>query len=179
MLQSCLRVSYTSPKSMHWITDLLEFLLSSNDVLELKTKTEKIAKNAVLPFVNDGDYSKGVNTPHIVFNYLDYLLWKQQKNVDFSFEFRNSVEHWQPQNPIEKEHEGWVDYFGNLCIIQRNINSKFSNLDPVSKQASFSEMIKKGSLKLRLMSEITKNSDVWNEEKAKEHGQKMIELLMS
>ena len=50
----------------------------------------------------EGLYEMGVNTPHIVFNYLDYLLWKDnvEKYNDFSFEFRNSVEHWYPQTPI-------------------------------------------------------------------------------
>ena len=50
----------------------------------------------------EGLYEMGVNTPHIVFNYLDYLLWKAnvEKYNDFSFEFRNSVEHWYPQTPI-------------------------------------------------------------------------------
>lgn len=71
------------------------------------------------------------NVKHIVFNCLDFLLWKSEskKYVDFTFEFRNSVEHWYPQNPSEGTFESWidgVDQFGNLCIIQYNVNSKFS-----------------------------------------------------
>lgn len=102
----------------------------------------------------------GVNTPHLVFNYLDYLLWKrdQSKYSNFVFEFRNSVEHWYPQHPSEGTFEQWttdagVNTFGNLCIIQRNVNSKFSNMSPESKQSTFKDMISKGSIKLRIMAE--------------------------
>lgn len=103
----------------------------------------------------------GVNTPHIVFNYLDYLLWREdpKQYSDFSFEFRNSVEHWFPQHPSEGTFEPWkaedVDAFGNLCIIQRSVNSKFSNMAPAAKKATFGQMIGKGSLKLRLMAQRT------------------------
>lgn len=95
----------------------------------------------------------GVNTPHIVFNYLDYLLWYYDREgySDFTFEFRNSVEHWYPQNPSEGTFEQWkdgVDQFGNLCIIQRNVNAKFSNMSPEAKKSTFKNMIAKGSIKL-------------------------------
>ena len=135
MIQSALRVSYTSPKAMHWITKLLIWLSENNckhikndDITVYDEFTEQIAMDAVNEnfFMNcpDGDYSMGVDTPHIVFNYLDYLLWyyNKKKYDDFVFEFRNSVEHWYPQNPSEGTFEQWkdgVDRFGNLCIIQR------------------------------------------------------------
>ena len=92
---------------------------------EFSDAIEEIAKNAVreqfFDVCEDGVYAMGVNTPHIVFNYLDYLLWMSEpkKYDDFTFEFRNSVEHWYPQNPSEGTFESWtdgVDQFGNLCI---------------------------------------------------------------
>lgn len=98
---------------------------------------EELAKDAVRKQFfeegSDGVYALGVSTPHIVFNYLDFLLWESdsKKYDDFTFEFRNSVEHWYPQNPSEGTFEQWkdgVNQFGNLCIIQRNVNSKFSNM---------------------------------------------------
>lgn len=57
-------------------------------------------------FLDNHDYTLGVNTPHIVLNFLDYLLWekdseKENPNYnDFVFEFRNSVEHWYPRNIV-------------------------------------------------------------------------------
>ncbi len=199
MLQSSLRVSYTSPKVMHWITQLLIWLsidnykhLCDDDMAEYEKVVEGLAKKAVIDnFFNvckDGSYSMGVNTPHIVFNYLDYLLWKSdhKKYDDFNFEFRNSVEHWYPQNPSEGTFEQWkegVDQFGNLCIIQRNVNSRFSNMSPEAKKSTFKEMISKGSLKLRIMSDLTEKkgdkvaSLYWKEEAYKEHEKAMITML--
>lgn len=172
MLQACLRVSYTSPKIMHWITILLNWLYDRNNLSELncfEMQIENIAKNAVIEnYLNDKNYSLGTNTPHIVFNYLDYLLWKNRTKdfesfEDFVFEFRNTVEHWYPQNPSEGTFEKWshsggVNNFGNLCIIQRSTNSKFSNMIPEAKASTFKDMIAKGSLKLRLMGCFQKSS---------------------
>lgn len=105
MIQSALRVSYTSPKVMHWITRLLEWLFDDKtEIHKLTDKAERIAAEAVKEnFLDSGDYELGVQTPHVVFNYLDYLLWKEDKEKyeDFVFEFRNSVEHWYPQHPSE------------------------------------------------------------------------------
>jgi len=161
MIQSALRVSYTSPKVMHWITELLVWLFNNNKTerYKLTDEAERIAAEAVKDnFLATGNYELGVQTPHIVFNYLDYLLWKEgkEKYKDFVFEFRNSVEHWYPQHPSEGTFEVWdgIDTFGNLCIISRSVNSKFSNLSPASKMDTYRGMVQKGSLKLRKMGEI-------------------------
>lgn len=203
MMQSALRVSYTSPKVMHWITKLLIWLsesdckhLKNDDLTTFDEVSENIAIDAVkenfFDLCADGEYAMGVNTPHIVFNYLDYLLWYddrqngKKKYSDFVFEFRNSVEHWYPQNPSEGTFEQWkdgVDQFGNLCIIQRNVNSKFSNMSPEAKKSTFKDMIAKGSIKLRIMSELTeKNGDkvaslFWKESAYKLHEKEMIYYL--
>ena len=201
MIQSALRVSYTSPKVMHWITRLLECLCDAKLKLpKLADKAEHIAAEAVaegffeksleemgaydLQKYKPEDYAFGVGTPHIVFNYLDYLLWKKAKKThkDFVFEFRNSVEHWYPQHPSDGTIEPWDgrDVFGNLCIISRSVNSKFSNLSPESKMKSYERMVKKGSLKLRRMGEIIKtkssNQD-WRDRACQEHEKEMIRIL--
>lgn len=199
MLQSALRVSYTSPKVMHWITQLLIWLSEDNYVNSLgdnlsmfDSVAERIAGKAVreqfFDVCKDGVYALGVSTPHIVFNYLDFLLWESEpkKYYDFTFEFRNSVEHWYPQNPSEGTFEQWtdgVDRFGNLCIIQRNVNSKFSNMSPEAKKSTFKEMIAKGSIKLRIMSELTEKGDgkaaslYWKDTICREHEKAMVEKL--
>ena len=190
MIQSALRVSYTSPKVMHWITRLLEWLFDDKtEIHKLTDKAERIAAEAVKDnFLDLDNYELGVQTPHVVFNYLDYLLWKEGKETyeDFVFEFRNSVEHWYPQHPPEGTIEVWdgVDTFGNLCIISRSVNSKFSNLSPGSKMQSFERMVQRGSLKLRIMGEIISKStnqestnQEWIEKKCREHEEEMLELL--
>lgn len=198
MLQSAMRVSYTSPKVMHWITQLLYWLLENNcthtgdDITNYNVITENIIQESVKENFfkpnSDGIYAMGVNTPHIVFHYLDFLLWDRNRELykDFTFEFRNSVEHWYPQNPSEGTFEYWsegVDRFGNLCIIQRNINSKFSNMSPEAKKSTFQDMISKGSLKLRLMSELTHAVDgqsanmAWKSTIFEQHEKEMLALL--
>lgn len=200
MIQSALRVSYTSPKVMHWITKLLIWLsendcehIDNDDLTRYDEFIEQIAIDAVKKDFFDkcenGEYAMGVDTPHIVFNYLDYLLWyhNRKKYDDFTFEFRNSVEHWYPRNPSEGTFEQWtdgVDRFGNLCIIQRNVNSKFSNMSPEAKKSTFTDMIAKGSIKLRIMSELTQAESgmvaslYWKEAAYKKHEEDMIAYLL-
>ena len=200
MIQSALRVSYTSPKVMHWITQLLIWLSAESckhtcdeDMTKYDAVAEAIAQKAVkenfFDVCKDGAFAMGVNTPHIVFNYLDFLIWNgnRKKYDNFDFEFRNSVEHWYPQNPSEGTFAQWkdgVDQFGNLCIIQRNVNSKFSNMSPEAKKSTFRDMISKGSLKLRIMSELTEKrgekpaSLYWRETAYKQHEEEMLSMLM-
>ena len=186
MIQSALRVSYTSPKVMHWITELLVWLFNNNETerYKLTDEAERIAAEAVMEnFLDLGNYELGVQTPHVVFNYLDYLLWKEgkEKYKDFVFEFRNSVEHWYPQHPSEGTFEAWdgIDTFGNLCIISRSVNSKFSNLSPESKMKSYKKMVQKGSLKLRIMGDIIEgsSSEKWRQSACAKHEKEMIRLL--
>ena len=186
MIQSALRVSYTSPKVMHWITELLVWLFNNNKTerYKLTDEAERIAAEAVKDnFLATGNYELGVQTPHVVFNYLDYLLWKSDKEAykDFVFEFRNSVEHWYPQHPSDGTIEPWDgrDVFGNLCIISRSVNSKFSNLSPESKMKSYKKMVQKGSLKLRIMGDIIERgtSEMWRQSECAKHEEKMISLL--
>ena len=194
MIQSALRVSYTSPKVMHWITELLVWLFNNNKTerYKLTDEAERIAAEAVKDnFLATGNYELGVQTPHIVFNYLDYLLWKEgkEKYKDFVFEFRNSVEHWYPQHPSEGTFEVWdgIDTFGNLCIISRSVNSKFSNLSPASKMDTYRGMVQKGSLKLRKMGEIIDKlrktekpgvaAKLWRQSECAKHEEEMIRLL--
>lgn len=186
MIQSALRVSYTSPKVMHWITELLVWLFNNNETerYKLTDEAERIAAEAVMEnFLDLGNYELGVQTPHVVFNYLDYLLWKEDKEKykDFVFEFRNSVEHWYPQHPSDGTIDPWEgrDVFGNLCIISRSVNSKFSNLSPESKMKSYKKMVQKGSLKLRIMGDIIEgsSSEKWRQSACAKHEEEMISLL--
>ena len=73
--------------------------------------------------------NNGTDVENFVFNYLDYLLWKNDSlgAKEFQFTFRNSVEHYFPQNPknedhLKEDHElrGGVDNFGNLCLVTRS-----------------------------------------------------------
>lgn len=196
MLESALRVSYTSPKVMHWITSLLSWLtevcLNKDGKINehIAAYSEIIEQEAIDEVKNffkiDNCLNLGVNTPHIILNYLDYLIWERDKNSDrkyedFTFEFRNSVEHWYPQNPSKGTFDEWdqVDRFGNLCLLQRNINSQFSNIAPEAKKSNYKPQIEKGSLKLRVMAERTSTQQNWKDFECAELEEEMVELLKS
>jgi hypothetical protein len=180
MLQAMLRVTFTSPLVMHWVTEYLSWLYFNDyDYWEADERLESIARRDVYNWLQSGNYNDGLKTPHIVFNFLDYLLWSEKKISEFQFEFRNSVEHWYPQNPIDSNVK-WkkaLHHFGNLCLVSSGLNSKFSNNMPAAKKANFSRGIERQSLKLRLMADETINAEAWTEEVAVFHGELMIKKL--
>lgn len=217
-LQACLRVSYTSPKVMHWITRALLFwherafyydengmihtrfadIASLADALvkDYERCLESVAQEGVKAaegfekWINSegGVPALGVATPNIVFNYLDYILWRdrvwkedkrsKRKNAhtyyelkypevrydDFDFTFRTSVEHFYPRHPKNGEkweggEGGGVDNFGNLAILSRSKNSSFSNSLPSAKNVDNGIRSSSAfSLKLRVMAAMLKEN---------------------
>ncbi|MBR6026193.1 MAG: DUF262 domain-containing protein [Neisseriaceae bacterium] len=176
MLQSALRVTYTSPKTMHWIAKTLTEL-GKNEHIDLIELLEKYACEKI----EESKYESqsGFGFDRIVFTYLDYMLIRDKKvqNMsieNFQFQFRNSIEHFYPQNPTEKDK--WnnenLNSFGNLALITVSGNSKFSNLDPQAKVTTYPSIIEQ-SPKLKLMSE----ENNWTQETTQKHGEKMLNLL--
>lgn len=186
-LQSCLRITYTSPQNMHWISLVLSKLLENEatDVIQL---LENYCKNKVA----DSDYQNknGFGVERIVFSYLDYLIYRdgysyEGKEIispfqeDWQFLFRSSIEHFQPQHPVEGEcwEQDDLNGFGNLALITVSGNSKFSNLPPTGKINSYPSIINQ-SLKLKIMEKMTRLGDgKWTEEKANRHKDEMINIL--
>lgn len=186
-LQSCLRITYTSPKTMHWISLILTSLLENEscDIIEI---LEDYCKTKV--FESKFENSSGFGFERIVFTYLDYLLYKNGYSYlgkeiipplydEWQFQFRSSIEHFQPQNPVEGE--SWeaddLDGFGNLALITVSGNSKFSNLPPEGKITSYPSIIEQ-SLKLKIMKELVNFDDEkWTEEKARKHKEEMFRVF--
>lgn len=178
-LESALRITYTSPKTMHWITIVLKKLLENKNV-NLIHELEQYCQRKI----KESDYKNksGFDIERIVFSYLDYLLYRDNyKNIvdkDWEFQFRNSIEHFYPQNPDNGEL--WkiedLDGFGNLSLITVSANSKFSNMPPNAK-IDYKEIIKQ-SLKLCIMESIVNNNNkTWTEELAAIHKREMIQIL--
>ncbi|MGC7589918.1 DUF262 domain-containing protein [Bisgaard Taxon 46] len=118
----------------------------------------------------------GVNVNHFIFNRLDYLLWKQEKDDEFRFTFRGSVEHYYPQTPIdgiEPLKDDVLNDFGNLCLVSREKNAKLSNHTPQAKKDYYLKSGKYDSLKQKRMME----SSSWGENDIRAHSAKMIEIL--
>ncbi|TDM26659.1 DUF262 domain-containing protein [Macrococcoides caseolyticum] len=186
VLQSALRVTYTSPKAMHWITLVLKSILNENkEELDIIQLLEDYCRESVRK--SDYKNKRGFQIEHIVFNYLDYLLYRdgyedEQKQVinklsNWEFQFRNSIEHFYPRHPLNGDiwdEHGEVNSFGNLALISVSGNSMFSNRIPEEK--SKVEHIVNQSLKLEIMAHITKKSG-WSKEKVKCHSDEMIAII--
>lgn len=132
-----------------------------------------------------------------VFNYLDYLLWKDTDTeiksmggtVDckssFRFSMNNSIEHFSPQTPKanEKLDSSTLHGFGNLCLLTNTDNSSLSNDGPEQKAKILNSKRNRMaplSLKLELMmiqanawSATTKKAT----EAIKAHEEKMMSVL--
>ena len=204
-LQSCLRITYTSPRAMEWIFTLLKRLnenTTANMQEILETYAREKVKNAL---------EKSTSYPmceRIVLAYLDYILYREcivstrnsepkqklqnafeavgdvnLKNLkEWEFKFRDSIEHFYPQNPssdsIERMDDTILNSFGNLALVTTSGNSKFSNLAPSAKQTTYPNIITQ-SLKLILMSECIKGKDIDGYEKAiKQHDEQMLGILL-
>ncbi|MDQ0233102.1 DUF262 domain-containing protein [Metabacillus malikii] len=186
-LQACLRITYTSPKTMHWISLVLAKLLE-NESCDLIELLENYCKTKVS--VSHFEDASGFGFERIVFTYLDYLLYRDGYSYlgkeiippmrdDWQFQFRSSIEHFQPQNPVVGE--AWksedLNSFGNLALITVSGNSKFSNLPPVGKISTYPSIIRQ-SLKLIIMKELVSLDDEgWTEAKASEHRDEMFKVL--
>ena len=122
-------------------------------------------------------FDKGTYVPNFIFNLLDYKLWKNEKGKykDFEFTYRDSVEHFYPQNPIGGKPVENVDSFGNLCLITSDMNSRLNNLLPLAKRDIWKASKSQQSIKLSKMLEI----EDWNENAIKNHKAEMFKVLFA
>lgn len=188
LLQSMLRITYTSPRTMHWITQVLSWLcgqapqaVSHRELVELLRRyaRNKVAQSFPLdvePLPQEFAISR------IVFTYLDFLLLSEGTKRDFKFQFRTSIEHFYPQHPVEtqpakKVTEEYLHYLGNLALVSVSANSRFGNLLPLAKVETFYETIVKQSPKLELMADIAKERNGWGDAEVEAHHQHMLSLL--
>ena len=187
LLQSMLRITYTSPRTMHWMTQTLHWLaqqpkpqdIQSADLAHL-LKNFARAKVASA-FLHAEPQPQGFGIARIVFTYLDYLLLDEKAKRNFKFQFRNSIEHFYPQNPNEAQSGAFVSpeklhLLGNLALVSVSANSKFSNSLPEVKATTFQRTMKTQSPKLQRMAEITR-SEGWSDEQVKNHHNEMVALL--
>lgn len=203
MLLSMFHVSHPSRIYKNWLYAVLRWLCKNNisdekythfledlsdryyfmhygkgaDFFELITEKKlKISATSI----SDEILNQGTNVPNFIFNRLDYLLWKNKMGEykNFRFTFRSSVEHFYPQNPINGEKlKDVLNNFGNLCLISRSMNSKFSNNMPEAKiNISSTEQIL--SLKLSIMMD-NKNwcNGKWDKDSILKHCENMLKIL--
>lgn len=194
-LQSMFRVTYTSPKTMDWIYDLLKIIIAKNGMIDssavisqLKTTAARKVRNYI-----NVDWSRlnkdSTNVENIVFNVLDYLLWSHSDSRipdinEYEFFYHPSVEHWSPQTPRDNvlvndpfRDPININHFGNLCLVTSSQNSANGNLLPKSKFDEYRKENSNQTLKMKLMMQLTDSPDGWTVSKMKMHGEEMIKLL--
>ena len=177
LIESCLRVTYTSPKNMHWIGQVLSEL-DRNEEVDIVRILEQYASKKV----KEAEYTKttGFGIQRIVFNYLDYILAKNEKEyANYSFRFRNSIEHFYPQHP--SNGESWEDEdlnsFGNLALLSVSDNSRFSNLPPRAKYEYLMSVVNQNPKLNEMAKLMNEDSTGWTQEKAKKHKEEMYKRL--
>lgn len=180
LLQSCLRITYTSPKTMHWVARTLSAAYEGKDGKAIIELLEKYCCKKV----RDSEYQTrtGFGIDRIVFTYLDYILCRDNplEFKDFQFQFRTSIEHFFPQHPINGEktiNEKNINSFGNLVLITVSANSKFSNMLPVHKVEQYQDIIELSPKLVRMKNLLYENNRVWDDEMIEKHNAEMLELL--
>ena len=185
-LQSMFAVTFTSNRDTKWLYETMSFLFKNssqlgNDIfsVEFKYFLEKLAVKFAEEriFIDHEIKSYQEFVPVYAFNFIDYILWtkrdeEQFKKVfsdakNFKFRYRQSIEHWYPQNPNEEDtnlkklDDNYLHSIGNLCLITQSQNSKFSNSRPQAK-AKWKDDFSTQSLKLQWMKYITDKEQQWS-----------------
>lgn len=197
---SMLQVSFRNRKYKNWLFNYLSWLHSN-----YKDKLESVSPESIISFLDswienyftaniensyiaeDNEnvlYRMGVETPHFLFNFIDYLYWLEKNEgnsliryvdevKDFRFRYYNSVEHHRAQSYSNEDID--ADMIGNLCLISRRKNSSLNDKDPREKILGDVDSLQP---KRRIMYQITKYENDWNKKQIIEH-QKDIEQLIN
>lgn len=178
LLEACLRVTYTSPKTMHWISRVLAAANNDSDGNVLKAVLEKYCCQKVMEA--DFEKSKGFAIDRIVFTFLDYLICRDNPGFDnFQFQFRTSIEHFYPQHPINENvwDDEHLNSFGNLALITVSANSKFSNMLPASKIENFPDIIEQSPKLIYMKMMLDSSGRTWEKSMVDQHNQQMTGIL--
>lgn len=211
MLEAMFHVSAPTQIYKHWLNAIL-FYVYKNDISDPKIFRDKLYMLActymtdvylaeerrdfeVIIYKNDfkatnrtinwDNIDQGCDVPNFVFNFYDYITWRQNagRYPKFEFTYRSSVEHFYPQSPMpgyEDLKGKGLDNFGNLCLISRGMNSKFSNNMPKAKLDNFGmiEEVRNGlSIKLLEMMDIVKKRNDWGIEEIAEFDKQAKEKI--
>lgn len=189
MQQSMLQVTFRNKKYKNWLFDFLTWLYDKDvvhvDPNELSAYLDgwilnyydNLEKNTIPAEDTEWAFEAlGTDTPHFVFNLIDYLYWVARKtgreNVryineidDFYFRYYNSVEHHLPQS-YEDTGNVNIDNIGNLCLISRRKNSSLNDKAPLEK-AKLEPGLQP---KRKIMYRITHDSNgIWGKKQIMEH----------
>ena len=207
---SMLQVTFRTRIYKNWLFELLKWFYEQNNVdieygvyikkldsIILENYNERAINNVQIDenahLTKENSYSEGLNTPHFLFNFIDYLYWVDSKKdnciagskkvIDFEFKYWNSIEHhmareWAKRNNVE-HWEDFIDNLGNLCLISKSSNSRLSDRDVKEKVETFG----RGNLgaNRQIMYAMTDDGEgkfTWDERKIIKHYNELLKLIM-
>ena len=161
-LQSALQVSNADQRYKEWVDTILAMKEADRADGEKLLKTlEAFAAARIRESMqhipeNTDYYDQGLQTPRLLFNLIDYLMWVHSERVEdsfakdipryFVFTYQNSIEHHYPQDSKKVgADEKWTvpagkmknycpeDDIGNLYLTSSSENSSMSNSMPSEK----------------------------------------------
>lgn len=197
MQESMLQVTFRSKKYKNWLFEFMEWLSKKKVNQVAPSSISEYLDKWILNYYNSLENKTtqaegtlwqfealGTDTPHFVFNFIDYLYWVASKKSkgdvryidevdDFNFRYYNSIEHHLPQS-YEDTGDVNVDNIGNLCLISRRKNSSLNDKAPKEKAK-----IEQGlQPKRKIMYRITYDSEgMWGEKQIMEHYKDIKNLL--
>ena len=175
--------------------DLLKYLQQLDNVLLCLGSNLDMLKRTYNVMINGlGNYSgndfsdyfnrlaeqeDGCKFAHYIFYKMEYILWwknKQTKKFPYWDSYRlsskNSVEHINPQTPkYNKKQISYLNTFGNLVLVSREVNSSYSNKSFEEKKAQFKAKRDEGHQLDSLKSDVIYSTDVneWNDKECEQH----------
>lgn len=184
---SMLQVTFRTRKYKNWLQEVLSWF--DNDIHISKEMFQNKLDNLILntfnsnhlfkPIFDDIPLSLGTATPHFLFNFIDYLMWIQDKETHtFEFKYRNSVEHHLSQSARKENNEKYIHHLGNLCLVSKGGNSKMNNESPVGK-AKVGHKYYREDLppKQKRMYDLTNSNSDWGPKEIQEHYDELKDLL--
>ncbi|MGU9939136.1 DUF262 domain-containing HNH endonuclease family protein [Empedobacter brevis] len=175
--------------------DAYDWLKKLDNVLFCTNREEELLTERTWECMKDYpnqpiDYSvlyeeSGTGFPHYWFYKIDFVLWHERDELrkpewnSYKVMAKNSIEHIGPQNPRDKRDKVCIqqlDKIGNLVLVTRSINSEYGDQPYKVKRAKFMHKKNNGSYD-SLKSDLIYENNIWNDDLAKQHQEKILELL--
>lgn len=130
-------------------------------------------------FCQIAEQEEGCNFAHYLFYKMEYMLWWKNKLTKersywdtYRLSSKNSVEHINPQTPKYNQSQiSYLNTFGNLVLVSREVNSSYSNKSFKEKQAQFIDKRDNGHQIDSLKSDVIYSTVVeeWGDSECKQH----------
>lgn len=185
--QSMLQVTYRQRIYKNWLQEILSYLnkqkcdlskISGNGILN-HLHEYLIKQYGALEIKFDPIYKEGVNTPHFLLNFIDYLYWLKKDDygiTDFDFRYWNSVEHHLARNYANDVNvsNDIADCLGNLFLISKSVNSRLSDRSVSEKIVRFKD--RNMGANRQIIYAITRDKGKWGEDEIIEHYNELVKL---